>query len=127
MTIAYWCVLVAAYLPLLWTGVAKFSGGGFPPEKNRNPREFMETLGGFRKRAYWAQMNGFEAFPPFAAAVIIAHLTQAPQASIDGLAIAFIVLRLLYGMFYLTDKAGLRSTVWFGAVACVFALFIISA
>ena len=26
--------------------------------------------------AYWAQQNAYEAFPPFAAAVIVAYLTD---------------------------------------------------
>ena len=127
MTLAFWCVLVAAYLPIVWTGTAKFSGGDFAGEANRAPRDYLEQLSGWRKRAHWAQLNGFEAFPPFAAAVIIAQLQHAPQSWIDGLAAAFIVLRVLHGIFYITDRASLRSLVWFGAVGCVIALFISAA
>ena len=126
MTIAFWCVLIAAYLPIVWTAVAKFSGN-FGLDENRNPREYLETLSGWRKRAHWAQLNGFEAFPPFAAAVIIAHFLRAPQATINGLALAFIALRILHGIFYLADKASLRSVVWFAAVGCVIAIFIVAA
>jgi uncharacterized MAPEG superfamily protein len=36
-------------------------------------------------------------------------------------------LRVLHGIFYLLDKGYWRSTVWFGAVACVIALFVLSA
>jgi uncharacterized MAPEG superfamily protein len=126
MTRAYWCVLIAAYLPIVWTGVAK-SSGEFAGAGNHSPREFLERLGGWRKRAHWAQLNAFEAFPPFAAAVIIAHLMHAPQARIDALAMAFVVLRVLHGIFYILDRASLRSLVWFGAVACVIALFVAAA
>lgn len=122
MTLAYWCVLVAAYLPIAWTGLAKFGGGGRDFDNN-NPREYLERTSGWRKRAHWTQMNGFEAFPPFAAAVIIAHLAQVPQVRIDGLAVAFIGLRIVYGVFYLADLATLRSLAWISAVACVVALF----
>ena len=59
MTIAYWCVLVAAYLPIVWTAAAKFSGGNFAGAGNRAPREFLERLSGWRKRSHWAQLNGF--------------------------------------------------------------------
>lgn len=127
MTIAYWCVLVAGLMPFLWTSTAKAIGGGFTPRNNLNPREFLETLSGLPKRAHWAQLNAFEAFPLFAAAVIIAHLNNASQARIDMLAGVYIVLRLLHGICYLTDKASLRSIVWFGAVGCAIAIFVAGA
>ncbi|KZX83621.1 hypothetical protein A3717_34005, partial [Alcanivorax sp. HI0013] len=93
MTLAYWCVLAAIFLPYLNTALAKFQGG-FGPKQNHNPREFLETLEGSRKRAHWAQQNSFEVTPAFAAAVIIAHLVQtAPQGTIDGIALAFVVSR----------------------------------
>jgi uncharacterized MAPEG superfamily protein len=124
MTTAYWCVLVASLLPLLWTAVAKFSGPGF---NNRAPREFQARLTGFRARAHWAHQNSFEAFPPFAAAVIIAHLAGVAQERIDLLALAFIALRLVYGVLYLADQALLRSIAWTAALGCVIALFVSAA
>jgi uncharacterized MAPEG superfamily protein len=122
MTVAYWCVLIAAFLPLLFTGMAKFSGKGF---NNRTPRAFQERLEGFRQRAHWAHLNSFEAFPPFAAAVIIAHQLQFAQGRLDQLAMAFIVLRLLYGVLYIVNQATLRSVVWLAAVGCWVAMFFI--
>ena len=127
MTIAYWCVFFAAYLPLVWTSLAKLTGKKFGDAENRAPREYLEGLSGWRKRAHWAQLNAFEAFPPFAAAVIIAHLQQVAQSRIDGLALAFVVLRVLHGVFYITDSGYPRTAVWFSAVGCVIALFILSA
>lgn len=115
MTIAYWCVMIAAFLPLLFTGIAKFSGPGF---NNHTPRDFQARLEGFRQRAHWAHLNSFEAFPPFAAAVIIAHQLGLQQATLDGLAIGFIVARLAYGAFYIADRATLRSLAWLAAVIC---------
>lgn len=32
MTLAYWCVLIAIFLPYLATGYAKFTGGDFWPQ-----------------------------------------------------------------------------------------------
>jgi len=122
MTAAYWCVLVAAYLPIAFTGLAKFGAGGRDFD-NRAPRAMLARLDGWRARANWAQANGFEAFPPFAAAVIIAHLNAVPQARIDLLAVSFIGLRIVYGLFYIADQATLRSIVWIASVGCVVALF----
>lgn len=123
MTIALWCVLAAAALPLLFTGLAK-SGRGFD---NAKPRDYLEHTSDWRRRAHWAHLNGFEAFPPFAAAVIIAHLVAGPSASADQLALAFIVLRLAYGACYIANLATLRSLVWFGGTLCVVGLFVIAA
>ncbi len=122
MTIAYWCVLIAAFLPILFTGIAKFSGKGF---NNFTPRKFQDRLDGFRQRAHWAHLNSFEAFPPFAAAVIIAHQLGHNQATVDKLAMAFIGLRLVYGALYIADRASLRSVAWLAAVGCWVAMFFV--
>lgn len=126
MTVAYWCVLAAILLPYIWTGVAKFTSG-FRPRDNHNPREYLDKLEGPAKRAHWAQLNTFESIPGFMAAVIIAHLAAAPQVAVDAIAVTYIGLRLLYGVLYIADKARLRSLVWAGGVACIVALFVVSA
>jgi uncharacterized MAPEG superfamily protein len=126
MTIAYWCVLAAILLPYPWTGIAKFTSG-FRPRDNHNPREYLEHLQGPAKRAHWAQLNTFESAPGFMAAVIIAHLAHAPQARIDAIAVAYVVLRLAYGVLYIADQAMLRSLVWAAGLGCVVALFVVAA
>ncbi len=45
MTIAYWCVLVAAILPYVWTGIAKMSSG-YGRKANKAPRTWQEDLAG---------------------------------------------------------------------------------
>lgn len=127
MTTAYWCVLAAALLPYAFTGLAKFGQGSATRYDNHAPREWLERLSGWRKRAHWAQLNAFEAFPPFAAAVIIAHLAGAAQTRVDDLAIAFVALRAAYGALYLLDHPRSRSLVWALAFACVILLFIAAA
>jgi uncharacterized MAPEG superfamily protein len=122
MTIAYWCVLVAGLMPLLFTGIAKGVGGRY---NNRDPRAWQARLAGLPARAHAAHLNSFEAFPFFAAAVIIAHLAQAPQARIDQLALAFIALRIAYGVCYLGNWHWIRSLVWLMAFACCILLFFI--
>ncbi|APR66509.1 MAG: MAPEG family protein [Thalassolituus sp.] len=121
MTNAYWCVLIAAMMPYIFTFIAKFTGGRY---NNYSPREFLEKQEGFRKRANWAQMNSFEAFPPFAAAVIIAHLTGGEQGWIDTLAMAFIGLRVVYGALYIGNFATMRTLIWTAALGCNIALFV---
>ena len=124
MTIAYWCVLVGAFLPIIFTGLAKFSGPGFD---NRNPRAFQARLEGVRQRAHYAHLNGFEAFPPFAAAVLMAHQLGVAQPTLDNLALSWVGLRVLYGAFYMLDMGPLRSLAWLAAVACWVAMFVLAA
>ena len=119
MTFALWMILAAGILPYVTTGLAKT--GGFD---NRAPREWVNSLTGWRQRADWAHRNHFEAFPLFAAAVLTATLTHAPQGRVDALAGAYILFRLAYTGAYIADRASLRSVTWFGGVACVVALFV---
>lgn len=126
MTIAYWCLLVAIFLPYAFTFFAKFHGD-FGPKQNHQPRDFLNHLEGARKRAHWAQLNSFEVLPGFVAAVLVAQQLQAAsQATIDGIAIAFVLSRVLYGICYIADWASARSLVWFFGMACIAALFIVS-
>jgi uncharacterized MAPEG superfamily protein len=121
MTTAFWCVLVAGFLPYLATLTAKIGGQRFD---NRNPRDWLDAQAGFRKRANAAQHNSFEAFPLFAAAVIIAHIAGAPQARIDLLAVIFVVARLCYVGCYVADLATLRSLAWFVGIGSAVAIFL---
>ncbi len=128
MTIAYWCVLIALFLPYLSTVAAKIIGSGFSPKHNHDPRALLATLEGAGRRANNAQLNSFEVTPAFSAAVIIAHLVGvAEQGLIDQLAIAFVVSRVLYFICYLADWAPLRSLVWFVGMGLIVSLFVVSA
>jgi uncharacterized MAPEG superfamily protein len=123
MTIALWCVLAAGLLPYLATLIAK-SRRGFD---NANPRGWLQGQEGFRQRAYSAQLNSFEAFPLFAATVIIASFLHTPQHTLDALAVGFVVARGLYIVCYVANLAALRSVVWFAGLACCVAIYIAAA
>ena len=117
MTVAFWCVLVAGFLPYFGTLTAKIGGERFD---NSNPRDWLNAQSGFRKRANAAQHNSFEAFPFFAAAVLVAQMLQAPQDRVDALALIFIAARLGYLACYLADWHGARSVAWLiGWLACI--------
>ena len=117
MTVAYWCILVAALLPYLWVSVAKATGDRYD---NREPRRWQAAQDNPRsQRANAAQLNAFEAFAPFAASVLMAQVAGVDPARITMLAIGFVVLRVLHGVFYIGGVPLLRSLVWGGAIACV--------
>ena len=120
MNLAYWCVFVSGLLPVLTVAVAKYARG----YDNANPRAWLERQEGYRRRADYAHRNHFEAFPFFAAAVIIAQLQQAPQAAIDTLALTFVVARLIYTFAYLFDYALLRSLAFVAGYASIIGLFL---
>lgn len=122
MTLGYWMVLVAGILPYFAVAVSKWRAD----YDNSAPRAGVERLSAMQQRAYWAQLNGFEAFPLFAAAVIIAHLARTPQPWIDGLAAGFVLLRVIYTVLYIYDQPTPRSLVWVAAFGCVLGLFVAS-
>ena len=108
MTIAYQCVLIAALMPYITVGFAK-AGSGYD---NARPRESMAGLAGYRARAYAAHANCFEAFPLFAAVILMAVQTGANALLVDRLAILFIAARVFYILAYITNRPLLRSVVW---------------
>jgi uncharacterized MAPEG superfamily protein len=122
MTFAYWCLVFTIFLPLIWVGVAKVNGSGYD---NSKPREWLAKLDGIGQRANWAQQNAYEAFPPFAAAVIIAHLTGAPQLTVDILAGVFLAARIAHGILYIRDKPTFRSLIWLIGFGCTISLFMV--
>ena len=115
-TISFGCVLVMALLPVVCAGLAKSGMMGKPRKDggydNDNPRLWLSNQTDWRARANTAQANTFEALPFFFAAVIIAHLLQAPQWRIDALALVFVGLRIVYVAAYVKNLANLRSLVW---------------
>jgi len=119
MYFAYWMVLAAAFLPYAATAYAKQGSAD-----NHAPRLYAETLTGPRQRADWAQRNHFEAFPTFAAAVIIASIAGTSHMTVNWLAGIFVALRVLYTFAYITDRAALRSILFMLGSVCVLGLFV---
>ena len=64
MTIALWCIFIAATLPYVPFSYVK----GLDPIQ---PRHHVGDLAERSLRAYGAHLNGLETFPWFAAAVIV--------------------------------------------------------
>lgn len=118
-TVAYWCVLVAALLPLACAWLAKSGAFGKPRREggfdNHDPRAWLARQTDWRARANAAQANSFEALPFFIGAVVIAHSLGAGQTLLDLLAMLWVFLRLFYIMMYVADMPKARSAVWSGA------------
>jgi uncharacterized MAPEG superfamily protein len=120
MTIAYFCVLIMGILPYVATGIAKKGWEGYD---NGLPRQWLAKQTGFRARANAAQANLFESLPLFFAAVIIASISNVPQARIDILAVGFVLARIAYLICYVANWSTTRSIVWLIGIICVVSLF----
>jgi uncharacterized MAPEG superfamily protein len=128
-SLAHWCVLVAALLPIVCAGIAKSGAFGKPRRDggydNGNPRAWLAEQAGWRARANAAQANSFEALPFFIGAVVMAQQLSAPQGRIDALALAFVGLRLAYVGSYVGGWASARSLLWVLALAVNIAILLL--
>ena len=129
MTIALFCILLAAIMPIVCAGMSKAGGMRVPRRDggydNRNPRDWIKTQDGFRKWADAAQANCWEALPFFAAAVIVSHMLGVVGWLPNALAVLFIVLRIIYVWLYVTAKQKQRSLVWCAAFFVNVAIFLL--
>ncbi|MEM6791171.1 MAG: MAPEG family protein [Myxococcota bacterium] len=128
MTIALWCLLpawITIYLPRLI--VAREQAAQPEGFDNVDPREQQARLSPRGRRANAAQANGFEAFPAFAAAVIVSHLGGGHQAAANILAVSFVVARVVYPFLYVAGLGTGRSLVWGVGFLCTVGLFVLPA
>lgn len=128
MTTPLWCIGVAWILifvprPIVAAGQARQPEG----YDNRDPRDQQARLSGAPRRALAAHQNALEGFPPFAAAVLVAHLTGANPTIAAALAITYCASRVLYTAFYITGQGTLRSLVWGVGATATAALFLVGA
>ena len=110
MTVAEWCIfaVVALYLltivPVKWAGARQYDNA-----QPRDPAFYQDAI---RARALGAHQNGIEAFPFFAAAVLLAEFRSAPQNLINELAVLFLIVRIAYVLTYVGNRPRLRSILW---------------
>ena len=121
MTVAELCIfgVVAIYLltivPVKW-----FSSRKYDNARPRDPAFYEDAL---RARALGAHQNGIEAFPFFAAAVLLAEYRNAPQYLINELAVLFVIVRVAYVLTYVGNRPRLRSILWNIGFAINIAIF----
>jgi uncharacterized MAPEG superfamily protein len=125
MTAAEWCVFGTLMLSLLT--IASFKWAGFRRFDNARPRDPNFYDGAIAARALGAHQNGIEAFPFFAAAVLLAEFRVCPQHLVDELAILFLIVRIAYVFTYLGNRPTLRSILWSIGFAINIAIFFMPA
>jgi uncharacterized MAPEG superfamily protein len=117
MTIAIWCILIAATLPYVAFTFVKGVDAN-------QPRYHVGDLVGPSARAYGAHLNGLETFPWFAAAVIVAHMVGGPSRIVDILAVVYILLRISHMAAYIAGRQPLRSAAFGVGQLVAVAIFI---
>ena len=106
--ILLYCIAAAAaliYLPFLVVGYARVKVG----YDISAPRAMFDKLPPYAQRATWAHQNSFETFIIFAAAALMAYVTGQNSSVATGAAIAFVITRLLYSVFYIFNIPLARS------------------
>ena len=118
MSIAMLCLIFSALMILLTkvpVAMSMAEDGGYD---NRQPRAQQARLAGFGARALAAHQNMIEAFPVFAAGLLLALWAEADAFWTTALALLFVAARVVYTILYLGDYPVLRSMIWgvgFGA------------
>jgi uncharacterized MAPEG superfamily protein len=108
MTIFLYSIAAAAvliYLPFLVVGYARARVG----YDTSAPRAMFDKLPPYAQRATWAHQNSFETFMVFAIAALMAYVTGVNSPTAFYAAIAFVVARLLYSIFYILNIPIMRS------------------
>ncbi|HEY9876327.1 MAG TPA: MAPEG family protein [Candidatus Obscuribacterales bacterium] len=105
------CIAAAAvmiYVPFLVVGYAR-ARIGYDREA---PRAMFDKLPPYAQRATWAHENSFETFMLFAAAALMAYVTGQNSSLAAQAAIAFVVARLFYSVFYILNVPLARSLMY---------------
>ncbi|PSN11171.1 hypothetical protein C7271_24975 [filamentous cyanobacterium CCP5] len=114
--------VVLIYLPFLVVGYGRLQVG----YDLSCPRAMFDQLPAYAQRATWAHQNGFESFIQFAPAALAAYITGLDSIWAVGAAIAYLIARTLYPLFYILDVPLLRSLMYAIGSLGIFTLFVLS-
>jgi uncharacterized MAPEG superfamily protein len=107
-TVLLWCIVLAmvlVYAPFLVVAYNRFKIG----YDISAPRAMFDKLPAYAQRATWAHQNSFEAFSFFAVGALMAYITQVQSPLATIAAIAHVLARSLYSIFYILNVPLLRS------------------
>ncbi|WP_413167523.1 MAPEG family protein [Capilliphycus salinus ALCB114379] len=119
---AIFVAFVLVYLPFLLVAYGRLQAG----YDMSAPRAMFDKLPPFAQRATWAHQNSFEAFMLFSAAALCAYVTGQDSQLAAVCAIAFVVARLLYSVFYILNIPLARSLMFAVGSTCITILFVLS-
>jgi uncharacterized MAPEG superfamily protein len=114
--------VILIYLPYLVVGYGRAKVG----YDFSAPRAMFEQLPDYAKRATWAHQNSFEAFMIYSSAALMAYTTGVESDLAIKMAIAFLVARTLYSVFYIFNIPIGRSLMFGIGSLSSFTLFALS-
>ena len=97
--------VILAYAPFLIVAWGRLQNG----YDQSAPRAMFDKLPAYARRATWAHQNSFEALTIYGLAALMAYATGVESDWAKIAAIAFIIARLLYSVFYIANVPLLRS------------------
>lgn len=97
--------VILTYAPFLVVGWGRLQAG----YDQSAPRAMFDKLPAYAQRASWAHQNSFEALTIYGLFALMAYATGVESDWAKIAAIAFLVARLLYSVFYIANIPLLRS------------------
>ncbi|MGJ3249672.1 MAG: MAPEG family protein [Elainellaceae cyanobacterium] len=113
---------ILIYAPFGVVGYGRMQAG----YDTHTPRAMFDKLPAYAQRAAWAHQNSFESFMIYAAAALMAYVTGVNSVWALGAAIAYVVARALYSLFYILDIPLLRSLMFGVGSLSIGTLFVLS-
>jgi uncharacterized MAPEG superfamily protein len=111
--------VILTYAPFLVVAWGRLKAG----YEQSAPRAMFEQLPDYAKRATWAHQNSFEALTIYGLAALMAYATGVESDWARIAAIAFLVARLLYSVFYIINVPLGRSLMFVTGSLCGLTLF----
>ncbi|MEY2859013.1 MAG: hypothetical protein RLZZ74_3326 [Cyanobacteriota bacterium] len=111
--------VILTYAPFLVVAWGRFKAG----YDQSAPRAIFEQLPDYAQRATWAHQNSFEALTIYGLAALMAYSTGVESDWARIAAIAFLMARLLYSVFYILNIPLGRSLMFAIGSLCGWTLF----
>jgi uncharacterized MAPEG superfamily protein len=118
--LAYTALLTAA-LWIVYIASQVMANGFLTPQNYDDPTP--RPVPNWGKRANRAHLNAVESFAPFAALVLIIHVTAQQNSTTAFLVMAFFWLRVIHAIVYLAAIPYVRTGVFTLGFICVLGLF----
>ena len=114
--------VILAYAPFLVVAWGRLQNG----YDQSAPRAMFDKLPAYAQRATWAHQNSFEALTIYGLAALMAFAAGVESDWAKIAAIAFLVARLLYSIFYIANIPSLRSAMFAIGSLSGWTLFVLS-
>ena len=111
--------VILAYAPFLVVAWGRLQAG----YDQSKPRAMFDKLPDYAQRATWAHQNSFEALIIYGLAALMAFATEVDSDWARIAAIAFLIARLLYSVFYILNIPIGRSLMFAVGSLCGWTLF----